>query len=203
MSKFYSKLFAKIYDPFMKSFELKIEKDRYEMLHDLNGQVLDVGSGTGVNFKYFNKNVQVLAVEPSKEMQEKSIEKIGSKNIKLLNFGVNDNRLIDKIEEKSLDAIVCTLVLCTIPNPEKAIENFKIWLKPAGKLIIIEHVHSDNNFQSKLENILNPIWKKIAEGCNLNRKTEELILEKGFIAKESSSFKLGLKIHKGIYQLAK
>lgn len=201
MSKIYSRLFARFYDAFMKSFELKIEADRHKMLHRLEGNVLDVGSGTGVNFKYFNDSVNVLAVEPSKAMQDKSIDKIGQKHIELLNVGVNDEILNHRIKENSLDAVVCTLVLCTIPNPEESIKKFKKWLKPTGKLVVLEHVHSDKKFNSKLENFLNPFWNKFADGCNLNRNTNELILQNGFVAKESSFFYLGLRIHKGEYVL--
>jgi len=201
MSKIYQKLFAKFYDFFMVSFEAKIENDRMQMLDKLKGNILDVGSGTGVNFKYFNANVKVFAVEPSKAMQDKSIAKVNAKNIELINLGVNDKLLHNKIKEKSLDAIVCTLVLCTIPKPDLALENFKKWLKPNGKLIILEHIHSDKKFNAKFENIVNPLWKKFGDGCNLNRNTDKLIKEKGFKAIEESYFTLGLRIHKGIYEL--
>ena len=201
MSKIYSKLFAKFYDFFMNSFEKKIEKDRKIMLNNLRGTVLDVGSGTGVNFEYFNDNVKVFAVEPSKYMQDKSIAKVGKKNIELLNFGINDEKLKDIIKENSLDAIVSTLVLCTIPNPEFALENFKKWLKPNGKLIILEHIHSDKKIRAKFEDFINPLWNIVGDGCNLNRHTDELIKEKGFYALNESYFTLGLRIHKAEYKL--
>ena len=81
MASFYSKLFAKFYDKYMVSFEAKIIKDRERMLKNLTGTVLDVGSGTGINFEHFNNNVQVFAVEPSKPMLDKSVDKINGKNI--------------------------------------------------------------------------------------------------------------------------
>ncbi|HBK71945.1 MAG TPA: hypothetical protein DDZ39_09870 [Flavobacteriaceae bacterium] len=68
IKKLYRKIFAKFYDSFMTSFEAKIEDDRKNMLNKLNGVVLDVGSGTGINFKFFNDQVKVFAVEPSKPM---------------------------------------------------------------------------------------------------------------------------------------
>jgi len=203
MKKLYSKIFAKFYDSFMVSFESKIEKDRRSMLNTLNGVILDVGSGTGINFIFFNDQVKVFAIEPSKSMLEKSIPKIKNKNIELLNLGVNDTELHTIIKEKSLDAIVSTLVLCTIPNPELALENFKKWLKPNGKLIVLEHIHSNKKLKAKFENIINPFWKIIGDGCNLNRHTDLLIKEKGFIAKKESYFTLGMRIHKAEYVLNK
>ncbi len=203
MSSFYSKLFAKLYDKFMVSFEEKIGKDRQRMLKNLTGNILDVGSGTGVNFAHFNTKVHVIAVEPSKPMLDKSVEKINGKNIELLNLDINDEKLHQTIKENSLDAIVSTLVLCTIQNPDLALENFKKWLKPNGKLIIIEHIHSDKKRKAIFENLLNPLWKIFAEGCNLNRHTDVLIKSKGFKPLEEHYFTIGLRIHKGIFVLDK
>ena len=201
MASFYSKLFAKYYDKYMVSFEEKIVNDREKMLRKLQGNVLDVGSGTGVNFTHFNNEVKVFAVEPSKPMLDKSVKKIKGKNIELLNLDINDEELHTIIKENSLDAIVSTLVLCTIKNPDLALDNFKKWLKPDGKLIIIEHIHSDKKRKAFIETMLNPIWKVIAEGCNITRHTDELIKSKGFEPLEEHYFTIGLRIHKGIYVL--
>jgi ubiquinone/menaquinone biosynthesis C-methylase UbiE len=199
MASFYAKLFAKFYDKYMVGFEEKIIKDREKMLKNLTGTVLDVGSGTGVNFIHFNKEVKVYAVEPSKPMMDKSVDKINSKNIELLNLDINDEKLHNIIKENSLDAIVSTLVLCTIKNPELALDNFKKWLKPDGKLIIIEHIHSDKKGKALVQTILNPVWKVIAEGCNMTRHTDKLIKSKGFKPLEEHYFTIGLRIHKGIF----
>jgi len=201
MSSFYSKLFAKLYDKFMISFEERIAKDRKRMLQNLSGNVLDVGSGTGVNFAHFNTKANVIAVEPSKPMLDKSVKKVNGKKIELLNLDINDEKLHQIIEENSLDAIVSTLVLCTIQNPDLALDNFKKWLKPEGKLIIIEHIHSNKKRKAIFESMFNPLWKIIAEGCNLNRHTDELIKSKGFKPIEEYYFTIGLRIHKGVFIL--
>lgn len=198
--KLYAKIFAKFYDKFMNSFEKKIAKDR-KKLGQLTGLVLDVGSGTGINFEYFNNSVQVFAVEPSRPMQDKSLKKVKEKNITLINLGINDVKLQSIIKNHSIDTIVSTLVLCTIPNPDLALENFKRWLKPNGKLIVLEHIHSEKKPQAKLETFFNPFWKIFADGCNLNRHTDVLIKEKGFKVKEQQYFTIGLRIHKAVYTL--
>lgn len=197
--RIYPTLFAKFYDGVIHSFEEKISPDRENFLKDLKGKIIDVGSGTGANFKYFNAEAEVLAVEPALEMLNKSKEKIQGKNIKLIHLGINDEALENYFEPKSIDAIVCTLVLCTIPNPELAISNLKKWLKPDGKLIIIEHICSEKSINLKFQNLVNPVWKKFAEGCNLNRNTEKLLAESGFKSENATTFHLGLRIVKGIY----
>lgn len=201
--RIYPKLFAHFYDKVIHGFEEKISADRKYYLEKLDGKIIDVGSGTGVNFKYFNSKAKIFAVEPSIEMLKRSKDKILEKNIELINLGIHDELLLHKFEQSSIDAIVCTLVLCTIPDPEKALINFKKWLKPSGKLIIIEHIHSANKMNASFQNMVNPIWKKIGEGCNLNRNTEKLLLDTGFVSSESSVFNLGLSILKGVYTLEK
>ena len=197
----YSKVFAKYYDSFISSFEAKIKGDRKNMLGKLNGVILDVGSGTGVNFEFFNNHVKVFAVEPSKSMLKKSIIKVKNKNIELLNLGINDEKLHVIIKENSLDAIISTLVLCTVKNPELALDNFKKWLKPNGKLIVLEHIHSNKKMKATIETLINPFWKIIGDGCNLNRHTDKLIKEKGFVVKEESYFTIGLRMHKAEYYI--
>ena len=203
MASFYAKLFAKYYDKYMASFEAKIKKDRERMLKNLTGTVLDVGAGTGINFEHFNNEVKVFGIEPSRPMLDLALEKVNGKNIKLVNLEINDERLNYIIEEHSVDTIVSTLVLCTIKNPDLALDNFKKWLKPDGKLIIIEHIHSDNKRKAFFETMLNPFWKVIAEGCNMTRHTDELIKAKGFKPLEEHYFTIGLRIHKGVFVLEK
>ena len=116
-------------------------------------------------------------------------------------MGINDEKLHVIIKENSLDAIISTLVLCTVKNPELALDNFKKWLKPNGKLIVLEHIHSNKKMKATIETLINPFWKIIGDGCNLNRHTDKLIKEKGFVVKEESYFTIGLRMHKAEYYI--
>lgn len=197
----YPKLFARFYDSFMHGFEQKLSNDRHLYLKDLRGTIIDVGSGTGVNFEFYHPDAEVLAIEPAIDMLNKSKAKIKDKNIRLINHGVTDKAVEDLIKPHSVDAIVCTLVLCTIPEPEHALQLFKQWLKPDGKLIVIEHIHSDKKWNASFQNLVNPLWKKFGEGCHLNRNTDQLLHAQGFHSEDLVYFKLGLRIVKGVYQL--
>ncbi len=144
--KFYKKLFASKYDSFMTGIEKSLHSIRTELIGDLKGEILDVGSGTGVNFEYYSMKAQVIAVEPSAYMLLKAKAKMeGKDNITAYNLGVTDEALTEIIPKHSLDYVVCTLVLCTIPDPQLALKKFKQWLKPTGKLIILEHIHAESN----------------------------------------------------------
>ncbi len=203
MGKFYQKLFAKYYDPFMVELELRLYSRRNELISPLVGNVLEVGSGTGVNFPFYDrKKTKVIAIEPSLPMLEKAKQKKTYPNIELHNIGVGDKALDALVPERGFDAIVCTLVLCTVPNLEQALDDFKRYLAPNGKLIIMEHIHAKKKSKAIFQNVVNPIWKKIGEGCNLNRKTDEVLKQKGFKAVNSSYFKnASLDFYEGVFTL--
>ncbi len=201
---FYQKLFASKYDSFMTDLEKEFHPLRQELISHLEGKILDVGSGTGVNFEHFNENSEVIAVEPSPYMLEKALKKLPKKaNITTYNLSVTDPKLDDVIKENSLDYIVSTLVLCTIPDNELALKKFFQWLKPTGKLIIIEHIHAGEKPRRILQNIINPVWKVIGDGCHLNRDTDLLIKEAGFIVEEEGYFKRSLRFYQGIFFVKK
>ncbi len=199
---FYQKLFAQFYDSFMHGFEKKLYKRRASLLDGLEGNVLSVGDGTGINFQFYAEHTSIYSVEPSKPMLKKArLKAAGKGNITFYNNGINDKELDIHLKEKSMDAIVCTLVLCTIPDPVLALKNFKRWLKPKGKLIIMEHIHATNPINKRLQNFINPAWKVFAEGCHLNRNTDLLIKKAGFTPVYEEYFKQILRFHSGVFEL--
>jgi len=138
----YNKLFARIYDPFMASAERrKLGAWRQRLLGNLEGRILEVGAGTGVNFQYYPREAEVLAIDPSEEMlafaKRKRASDAARADIRLMAAGIGDTRLDAVMQPHSLDAVVATLVLCTVPEPEEAFVRFRKWLKPSGKLLIL------------------------------------------------------------------
>ncbi len=201
---FYQKLFASKYDSFMADIEKEFQPIRQKLIAHLEGKILDVGSGTGVNFEHFHPNTHVIAVEPSPYMMEKAKQKLPSNTkIKLHNLSVTDTELEKIIEENSLDYIVSTLVLCTIPENKLALKKFYQWLKPSGKLIVLEHIHAEQKPRRILQNIINPVWKVIGDGCHLNRDTDLLIKEAGFIVEKEEYFKRSLRFYQGVFSVQK
>lgn len=199
----YKKIFAKVYDPFMAHLETHLGPRRETLLHGLKGDILDVGSGTGVNFQYFSKEARVIAIEPSAPMMSYAKPKLAQyPNIEMYNLGVNDDEMDKIIPDNSLDYVISTLVLCTIPDPHKAIASFKRWLKPTGKLVVLEHIKSNNKVFGVVSEVFNPIWHGLADGCNINRHTDQYLLDAGFIPE--NHFYSGGKLRwvQGVYGLA-
>jgi ubiquinone/menaquinone biosynthesis C-methylase UbiE len=181
----YSNLFARIYDPFMAKMEERVLGHyRKQLLHDLCGNVLEVGCGTGINFPFYPASCTVVACEPSANMLKYAEARLKQQpvaaTVHLVLAGVGSAALEPHVPTEGFDAIVCTLVLCTIPEPEIAVELFKRWLKPEGRLIVLEHVHGGTQPRRLIHNLLNPAWKQLAEGCNLTRNTESLLRKHGF-----------------------
>jgi ubiquinone/menaquinone biosynthesis C-methylase UbiE len=203
---FYSKLFARFYDPFMASLEQKILfRYRKQLLEPLQGNILEIGSGTGINFKLYPKGCNVIASEPSEHMLKYAQERLKMEpveaKIELVLAGVGSEELERYVPEGGFDAIVCTLVLCTIPDPAAAVESFKKWLKPEGKLIVLEHVHGRSRRRKFVHNVVNPAWKRFAEGCHINRDTAKLLKDLGFSAEWEHDFIKVLPFHISVMKL--
>lgn len=201
LGKWYGNVFARIYDPFMHKVEEKVfAYKRHDLLHNLTGNVLDVGSGTGANFPHFSQLANVTAIEPNAKMLKYAKAKLPvDAYIKLILGGIGDGNT--NFPENHFDFIVSTLVLCTIPNPEAALAEFKRWLKPNGKLILIEHIRSHNHVTGIAQDIVNPAWKLVADGCNLNRDTDKMVKNAGFKTVSENHFHLGFRWFEGVYSV--
>jgi ubiquinone/menaquinone biosynthesis C-methylase UbiE len=144
------------------------------------GDVLEVGIGSGLNLPFYSAEVhRVYGLDPSPELQKMARKRMARQAIKvefLLQSAEDDLPLSDK----SIDTVVMTWTLCSIPDPVKALRQMKRVLKPDGRLIFIEHGRAPDSRVAAWQDRLNPVWKRIGGGCNLNRKTDELLVGAGF-----------------------
>lgn len=203
-SMIYKRLFGAVYDRFMYSIEnVHLNSRRARLLSGLSGTVLEVGVGTGTNFEHYSEDIELIGIDPSPYMIPRAKKKkevlLLPNKITLLNIGCGYPEMEELIEPNSLDAVVCTLVLCTIPDPSRALKNFMKWLKPGGKLVILEHIRSHKSSSGKLQDILNPIWKKVADGCHLNRSTDMLLAGSGFQLVREERFKISIPFYEAEY----
>ncbi len=146
---------------------------RKELLSKATGSVLELGSGTGINFPLYEKAATVTAIEPSQHMIDRSLSKLKQAVVPIEVVQASAEEL--PFAADSFDTVVATLVFCTIPNPEKAILEMKRVCKSDGEILLFEHVKMQNRFLSLLQDWLTPAWKKICDGCCLNRNTLDLL----------------------------
>jgi ubiquinone/menaquinone biosynthesis C-methylase UbiE len=151
----------------------KFKRIRKELISKATGNVLELGSGTGVNFPFYKAAEKVSAIEPSPHMNKVSQVKLKQAVVPIEVITASAEEL--PFAANTFDTVVATLVFCTIPNPEKAILEMKRVCKPDGKILLFEHVKMENRILSVLQEWLTPAWKKICDGCCLNRDTLSLL----------------------------
>ncbi|KAB2332303.1 class I SAM-dependent methyltransferase [Cytobacillus depressus] len=185
--------FLNLYDFFMSPLEkLRFQKIRKELLAKANGNVLELGSGTGINFPLYEHAESVIAIEPNQKMIVRSKLRKQRANVPIEIIKASGERL--PFDDSTFDTVVSTLVFCTISDVEKAMNEIKRVCKPGGKVLLFEHVLMDNLFLSNLQNWLTPAWKRICDGCCLNRDTLGLVNRQGFCVVKVERYFKGLFI---------
>ncbi len=185
--------FPKWYDFFMSPLEKgRFKSIRKDLLQGANGSVLEIGSGTGINFPYYQSVAKVTAIEPSQHMIDRSSKRREMSAVPIQIIKESAERL--PFVDNTFDTVVATLALCTIPNPEAALQEMKRVCKPEGKILLFEHVRLNNPFLAKLQDWLTPFWKKVCDGCCLNRDTVHMIKANGLEILNKKTFYNGLFI---------
>jgi SAM-dependent methyltransferase len=196
----FSRTFGVLYDSFMFFLEkFFLNARRARLLSRAQVKVLEIGVGTGVNFKHYRQDVEYVGIEPSPHMIPRARKKrdvlLFPNRFTLHNTGCGYPEMEKLVAPDSTDTIVCTLVLCTVPDPEKALENFRKWLKPGGRLLILEHIRSHNHTAGKMQDMITPVWEKIGEGCQLNRPTDKMIAASGFQLLREDRFNIAIPFY--------
>ncbi len=194
----YQHVMAAFYDPFMRSLEGDLLEHRRYLLAQAEGDVLEVGAGTGVNFGLYPPDARVYAIEPSQPMFKRALKKIPpGASVRLLNAGIEDVENIPELPA-TFDTIVSMLVLCTVRDLERSIEIYKRLLKPGGKLLVLEHIHSGDTLYGKFQRWVNPVWRPFADGCNLTRRQDLALKAAGFVPGEELYFRLGTDWYRAV-----
>ena len=182
---------AAFYDPFMSSLEKVLTGHRQKLLQNTSGIVLEVGAGTGVNFSLYPDNVEVFAIEPSVPMYKRAVKAAANRpNIKVFNIGIEAVKNHQEFPDK-FDFVTSMLVLCTVPDPQLAAHIYRDVLKDDGQLLVLEHIHATGRLYGKLQSFVNPLWRPIADGCNLTRRQDWILKNAGFKPIFENYFSLG------------
>ena len=143
------------------------------------GDVVEIGVGPGLNLQYYNfeKVNKVIGIDPSDELN-----KIAKKNADKVNldieFNLSSAESID-LPTSSVDSVVCTFSLCSIPDPNKALNEIFRILKPGGKYFFCEHGISPDTTTRVFQNVTNIFYPKLSGGCHANRDIPKLITDAG------------------------
>ncbi len=152
---------------------------RLDVASKARGVVLEIGFGSGYNLPFYKHIKKLYALEPLKEMYllaESRLSKVAFP-VEYLKNSAEDIPLPDS----SIDTVVSTWVLCSVPNPQKALKEITRVLKPGGRFIFVEHGRTDNKFFAFIQFLLTPVTRKFTGNCHLDRKIDDLIFMAGFV----------------------
>ena len=139
------------------------------------GVVLEVGMGSGLNLGLYNpQHVDfVWGLEPSAGMRRRAQKNLAASDIEVRWLDLPGEQI--PLDDNSVDTVLLTYTLCTIPDWQSALRQMHRVLKPEGKLLFCEHGRAPETGVARWQNRITPVWKKIAGGCHLNRPIAELI----------------------------
>lgn len=161
-----------------------VEHQRQQVVPNSKGKVLEIGMGSGLNLKYYDpdKVEMVWGLEPSNGMRRKAQKNIAESKVNVEWLGLPSEKI--PLENDSVDTVVLTYTLCTIPGWKEALLEMNRVLKPDGQLLFCEHGEAPDPGIRKWQARVNPIWKKLMGGCNLDREIPKLISSAGFNIEE-------------------
>jgi len=174
---------------------------RAQWIPHARGEVLEVGVGSGLNLPFYSREVQRLrGVDPSLELQRMARKRASGAPF-AVEFLLQTAEDPLPISTGSMDTVVLTWTLCSIPNTSRALMEIRRVLRPDGRLLFLEHGRAPDPGVALWQDRITPIWKHIAGGCTLNRKMDELIAAAGFhITELSTGYMLGPRPMTYMYQ---
>ena len=161
-----------------------IKYQRNKIVPYAKGEVLEIGIGSGLNLPYYNKSLvkKVYGLDPSEELNEIALKNASGINLDI-DFIISGAEEI-KLPSKSIDTVLITYTLCTIPEFKEALKEIKRVLKDDGIMLFCEHGLAPDKKVSKWQNRINPLWGKLFGGCNINRNIPHIIQESGLNIKK-------------------
>ena len=152
---------------------------RARVLPAAQGRVLEIGIGSGLNLPFYGATVeQVIGLDPSPKLLAMAREAARRTSISL--ELIENSAEAIPLYNRSIDTVVTTWTMCSIPDARRALGEMRRVLKPGGHLLFVEHGRSPDPSVRRWQDRLTPLWQRVGGGCHLNRAIGELIEEAGF-----------------------
>ena len=157
-----------------------ILKQREKVVPRATGRVLEIGMGSGLNLAFYkSEQIEfVWGLEPSQGMRRRAQARVEAAPFEIKWLDLPGEEV--PLEDGSVDTVVLTFTLCTIPDPARALFQMRRVLAPGGRLLFCEHGAAPEASIKKWQDRVNPIWKRLAGGCHLNRRIPHEIQQAGF-----------------------
>ncbi|HBK92233.1 MAG TPA: SAM-dependent methyltransferase [Parvularcula sp.] len=188
-------LYASYIEPALVSFACSLpplRRERAKIIPEAAGAVLEIGFGSGHNAPYYDpaKVERLIALEPSRQMRARAARRVGAVAFPFSWLDLKAEEI--PLDAASVDTVVTTFTLCTIPDAARALTSVRRVLKPSGRLLFLEHGAAPDPGVRRLQDQLDPVWGRLAGGCRLSRDPLALIAEAGFgIARSQQRYAAG------------
>lgn len=176
------------------------EETRARVASGLSGEVLEVGFGSGRNVPHYPSAVTgVRAVDPAAEGRRIAARRLAASPVPVSFVGLDGQDL--PLDDGSVDHVLVTWTLCTIPDVDKALGEIRRVLRPGGSLHFVEHGRSPDDGAARWQDRMTPFWGRIAGGCHLNRRIPDLIEGSGLVMQRLSTYRAsGPEIFSRLYE---
>jgi ubiquinone/menaquinone biosynthesis C-methylase UbiE len=170
---------AAVYDAAMRPFERSLLREwRQRLGAEARGRVLEIGSGTGAQLRWYAPGTVVTALEPDQAMRARLVLRAAEAGARVTTVAGRAEEL--PFADASFDAAVSTFALCTVEDPAAALRELRRVLTPGGPLLLLEHVHLAWEPGRVVQSIAAPAWAAVAGGCRLDRDTMRDAVRAGF-----------------------
>ena len=171
---------ARYYDAAQRRYETAVADRKRTLLADLAGTVLELGPGTGANFAHFPDGVRRwVGIEPNPYMHPALRDAAAARGVEAEFREVGAEGM--DVDEGSVDVVLCTLVLCSVPDPARVVADVRRVLAPGGRFVFVEHVAAPPGSWLRLaQRLLKPLWCLLADGCRPDRDLAAVLRDAGF-----------------------
>ena len=184
------RLFAAVYDPLLSRAERTFYPEyRRRAAGGARGRVLEIGAGSGANLSYYAADVELTVADANIHMLRRLRAKAEAANVKVDVHHVDAEDL--PFDDESFDAVVATLMLCSVDDPARTLAEAWRVLVPGGEIRFVEHVKSLDRGWAFFQNATAFPWKHLAAGCHPNRDTLQAIVDVGFDLEDADHFLFG------------
>lgn len=169
--------------PPLVSFACSMKPIRYQrkkVVPKAAGTVLEIGFGSGLNLPYYDadKVDRLFALEPHMAMRKRAAERVAASPLSIEFLDLPGEEI--PLEDASIDTVLVTYTLCTIPDTARALAGMRRVIKPGGQMIFCEHGAAPDEGVAKWQQRIEPAWKALAGGCHMTRKIPDMINAAGF-----------------------
>lgn len=190
-------VFAALWDRVVQAEGRAEREARRRVAGGAKGRVLEIGVGTGGNWPYLPEGVSYSGIEPDPYMLRRARQHAAEGGLEMDLRDAGAEAL--PFGDGEFDTVICTLTLCSVSDLPRSLREVRRVLKPGGEFRFREHVRPEGGMKAAAFDLLAPVWRRAAAGCNLNRRTLAALAAAGFeVSEDGRSSALGIPFVSGV-----